>query len=201
MASRGLRARRSWCVQSPSQPRPRVRTATSVAGVPLLFPWVPVVVIPVGLPEPGLVVQAQLDPAYPLRALPEVEMGDEQPCRPAVLWLERLAVVLVRHPRFAVPHVVEREVRRVAAIAEREHVLGACVDVAEECVKRHARPRRVELRPFRHAVNVDGDTLARQGRELLPRPRRGLVDLAADLEAPALDWLRGGTAGGADAEM
>src|SRR3954453_5715778 len=136
MASRALRARRSWSVQSPSQPRPRVRTATSVAGVPLLFPWVTVVVVPVGLPEPGLVIQAQLDPAHPLRALPEVEMGNEQPCRPAVLRLERLAFVLVRAPRLAVPYVVEREVRRVAAVAEREDVRGIRVEALEQRVER-----------------------------------------------------------------
>src|SRR4051812_38377986 len=131
VASRKLRARGSWCVHCPSQPRLRVRAATSVARVPLLLPWVAVVVVPVGLPEPGLVVQAQLDPSQPLRALPEVEMGDEQPGRPAVLGLERLAVVLVRHPRLALPYVVEREVRRVAAVAEREDVRGACLDVAQ----------------------------------------------------------------------
>src|SRR2546430_17476079 len=131
MASRRPRARRSWYVRSPARHRPRVRTARSVAGVPLLFPWVAVVVVAVGLPEPGLVVQAKFDPAHPLRALPEVEMGDEQPCRSAVLRLQRLVVVLVGHPRFAVPYVVEREVRRVAAVAEREDVFRARVDVAQ----------------------------------------------------------------------
>src|SRR3954469_11113312 len=33
-----------------------------------------------------------------------------------------------------------------------------------------------------HALDVDGDALARQGRGLLPRPRPGVVDLASDLE-------------------
>ena len=119
-------------------------------------------------------------PAHPLRALPEVEVRDEQPRRAAVLRVERLVVVLVRDPRLAVADVLEREVRRVAAVAEREDVLGARVDAVEQRVERDARPRRVELRPLRHAVDVDGDPLARQRRELAPtsrtsarRPRRG----------------------------
>jgi hypothetical protein len=55
-------------------------------------------------------VMGQLDPAHPLRALPEVEMGDEQPGRSAVLGLERLVLELVCDPRLAAADVVDREV-------------------------------------------------------------------------------------------
>src|SRR5207237_9738461 len=64
----------------------------SVAPVPLLAPWVAVVVVADALPEPGLVLGAQLQAAHPLGALPEVKVGDEQPGRAAVLGLELLAV-------------------------------------------------------------------------------------------------------------
>src|ERR1700758_2210281 len=48
---------------------PRSRPATSVAGVPLLFPRVSVHVIAVHLPEARLVVVPQRQAAYPLGAL------------------------------------------------------------------------------------------------------------------------------------
>ena len=79
----------------------------------LFLPRVGVVVVAVALPEPEDVVVEELEAADPLRALPEIALGDEQPERPAVLGLERLAVervgqqdvVVVEHAesgRFAV---------------------------------------------------------------------------------------------------
>ena len=59
--------------------------ARSVAPVPLLPPRVAVVVVAVALPEAGLVLQRQRQAADPLRALPEVQVRDEQPRRAAVL--------------------------------------------------------------------------------------------------------------------
>src|SRR5690348_9584130 len=94
--------------------RPRSRAASSVALIPLLFPRVAVVVVAVHLPEARLVVVAQLDPAHPLGALPEVEVRHEQASGAAVLGVERLVVVLVRDPRLAVAQILQREVRRVA---------------------------------------------------------------------------------------
>ena len=114
------------------------RAARSVARVPLLEPWVAVVVVAVALPEARLVVVAQLQPAHPLRALPEVEVRHEQPRRAAVLGLERLAVVAVRDPGLAARDVLQREVRRVAAVAEGDHELG-----------RRSRRPRAACRPRR----------------------------------------------------
>src|SRR5439155_10193190 len=45
----------------------------------------------------------------------------------------------------------------------------------------------VELGPLRHAVDVGPDLLAREREELLPRPRRGLVDGAGDRERPLIE--------------
>src|SRR4051812_39196035 len=72
--------------------------ATSVAPVPLLSPGVAVVVVPVAFPEARLVPRVQLEPANPLGALPEVQMGHQQPGRAAVLGLERCAAILVGDP-------------------------------------------------------------------------------------------------------
>src|SRR4051812_10293490 len=109
------------------------RTA-SVAPVALLFPGVAVVVIAVALPEAGLVVVAQLEATDPLRALPEVQVRDQQPGGAAVLGLERLAAVLVGDPRLAIRQILEREIGGVAAVAPRGHVTGVRVHALRERV-------------------------------------------------------------------
>src|SRR3989442_10943694 len=102
--------------------RPPRRRSRSVAPVPLFPPWIAEQVVAVRLPEPRLVLVSQAEASYPLRALPEVEVRHEQPRGAAVLGLERLPVVGERHPGLAVGDVLERQVRRVAAVAEGEEV-------------------------------------------------------------------------------
>src|SRR5205807_8936018 len=118
-ATRAARARCSASATSRRPARPHGRAASSVALVALLEPRVSVVVVAVALPEARLVLGAELDSPHPLRALPEVELRDEQPRPPAVLGLERLAVVGVGDPRLAAGDVLQREIRRVAAVARR----------------------------------------------------------------------------------
>ena len=143
------------------------------------------------LPEARLVVRAQLEPAHPLRALPEVEVRHQQPRRAAVLRRERLAVVAERDPRLAAGDVRERQIGGVAAVAEREHVLGRRLDAVQQRCRARRRASGVELRPLGHAVDVDGDRLARAAPELVPGPAARLVDLAADREAPLSSGVRG----------
>src|SRR5262245_4246440 len=100
------------------------RAARSVAPVALFLPRLAVVVVAVDLPEAGLVEGLEPEPAHPFGALPEVEVRDEHPGRPAVLRLERLAVVLVDDPGLSAGDVLERQVRRVAAVAVLDDVLG-----------------------------------------------------------------------------
>src|SRR4051794_5409631 len=76
-------------------------SACSVTLIPLLPPRVAQVVVAVLLPEAGLVAGHQRELGDPLRALPEVEVRDEQPDRAAVLDGQRLAVELSDHPRLA----------------------------------------------------------------------------------------------------
>ena len=103
-----------------------------------------------------------------------------------MLRVERLAVVAEGNPGLAAGHVIEREVRGVAAVAEGEHVLGLGLDVLEQRVHGDALPDGVELRPRRHAVDVLRNGLARQPLELLPGPRQPLV-AARDRERPVLE--------------
>src|SRR3954471_17351155 len=112
-----------------SVPAPR-----SVPRIALLFPRVAVVVVAVGLPEAGLVVVAKLKAADPLRALPEVQMRDQQPRRAAVLGLKRLTAVLVGDPRPATDQVLERQVGRIAAVTPRADIAGVGVDAFEQRV-------------------------------------------------------------------
>ena len=72
-----------------AQPPLHLAHGPLVGGVALLAPGVAVVVVAVALPQARLVVVEQLDRADPLRGLPEVALGDEQPRRAAVLGLER----------------------------------------------------------------------------------------------------------------
>ena len=85
----------------------RLRPTRSVA---LLFPVVGVVVVAVPLPEAGLVVVGELDPAQPLRGLPEVATRDEEAHRPAVVGRRALAVRLVDDERVLVLDRRERDV-------------------------------------------------------------------------------------------
>src|SRR5262245_16801649 len=121
----------------------------------MLFPRVAVDVVAVALPEPGLLGVAQLEAAYPLGALPEVEVWDEQASGATVLGGERRTLVLVGQPRLAAGDVLERQVRRVPAVAEGEYVAGCGLDAVEQRVDRDPTPGSVELRPLGHAMDVD----------------------------------------------
>src|SRR2546423_5962525 len=128
-----------------------------VSPVTLLAPRVAIEVVAVGLPESRVLLVLEPDATHPLRALPEIEVRDEQSRGTAVLRMEWLAVELVCDPRLAVHDVLEWQVFRVAAVAESRDVLGRGVHAFHQRVERHALPRGVELRPLRHAMDVFGD--------------------------------------------
>src|SRR6476646_2813697 len=77
--------------------------------VPLLLPRVAAVVIAELLPEAGSVTIDETEAAHPLRALPEVEVWDEQSRRAAVFRRQRSAVVTERDPGLAVRDVGGRQ--------------------------------------------------------------------------------------------
>src|SRR5215213_738057 len=175
---------------------PRARSsATSVPPVALLAPGVALVVVAEGLPEAWLVFGDQPQSSHPLGALPEVEVGDEQASRTAMLGLERLAAVGVSDPGLSACDLIQRQVRRVAAVAEGDDVLGSRFDLFQQGVHRDAFPTGTELRPFGNAVDVGGDLLRGQLSELLPHPSLWLVDLPDDGEVPFLERSAGRGAG------
>jgi hypothetical protein len=98
---------------STTSPRP-----SSVARVPLLSPWIAVDVVAVGLPEPGLVVIHQPQTPHPLRALPEIQVRNEEPSGASVLGLERRAAIGEGDLRLPVEQVFEPEIRGVVAVGE-----------------------------------------------------------------------------------
>src|SRR3954451_15304083 len=75
-----------------------VATRQSVALITLFKPGVSAVVVAERLPETRLVLLREIQPAHPLRALPEVQMRDEQAGGAAVLGLEGLTVESVDDP-------------------------------------------------------------------------------------------------------
>ena len=128
--------------------KPKMLQTGSFFPVPLFLPRIAVVVVAVNLPQAGLVGRRKAEPAYPLGALPEVDVGDKHAGRPAVLGFERLAVVAEGDPRLAARGVLERDVGRVAAVGELDDVLGRRLDPVEQRVDGDALPDGVELRPL-----------------------------------------------------
>jgi hypothetical protein len=97
-----------------------------------------------------------------------------------VLRFEGLAGVAEGDPRVAAGDVLERQAGCVPPVADLDDVLGGGLKPVEQRVDRDALSDGVELRPLRHALDVDGDLFARQRAELLPRPAARLVHLADD---------------------
>ena len=154
--------------------------------VALFLREVGVVVVAVALPEPGLVVVEELEPAKPLRALPEVARRHDEADRPAVVRRQRLAVGLVGDQRGLVLERGERDVRGEALLGVRDDEAGARLrrDELRELAPVHALEGRVEAAPARDAVDVDRDLAARQLEQLLPGERERPLDLAGDRQVP-----------------
>ena len=137
-------------------------------------------------PEAGLVVDGQRQPAYPLRGLPEVQVGHQQSGRSAVISPERFPVVTVDHPRLSAGQIGQRQVGGVAPVTEGGDVRPGGLHVLEQGVHRDPGPTGVELRPTGDAMDVDRHVLARQRLELRPGPPGALLDLALDAKVPAV---------------
>ena len=134
-ASARSRSRRRTATTSPTRQVSRPSTAAPAMGLRSCGS-------PALSQNPGSSVVRQRDAADPLGALPQVQVRDQQPGRPAVLGLEVLAVVPEGDPGLAVEQVVQRQVRGVAAVRVHERVLGGRLDVGQQRVQRHALPVR-----------------------------------------------------------
>ena len=89
-------------------------------------------------------------------------------------------------PRRGRREVLERQVRRVAAVAEREHEGGVVLDRRRGACRRRrpARPCRASTTSSRSGCRPY--VLGREGHELLPRPRAPVL-AAGDRERPVLE--------------
>src|SRR5919202_2080214 len=175
----------------------------SIAAVALLFPWITVIVIAERFPEARRVPVRQAQAADPLGALPEVEVWHDQPRWAAVLRRQRLILVPVRDERLAALQVRHGQVRRISAVAPHTHVPGRWIrlDVREQRINAYSGPVRVELAPFRHAVDVHDKRLRRKLQEVVPRPRGGLTHQTLDRQRPAIKRSVGRWPSGEDWEI
>src|SRR5712691_6027464 len=101
-----------------------------------------------------------------------------------MLGLERLAVIVESHPRPAVVDIVDRQVRGIAAVAERQHITGIMGYLIQQRAHGYTPPYRVELGPARHAVNVYRDGFIGQRLEFRPSPRLERVAALPNRECP-----------------
>ena len=139
----------------------------------LLAPRVTIDVMAAQLPEARLVLLRKLQAAHPFARLPEIEMRHQQPCRPAMVGLKRLPLIVERDHGLAADEIGRWHIGRVAVEGMGEHELGrrrgeGCR--GENVVDQHALPGRVELRPFGDAMDVAGLPGFGQGIELRPIP-------------------------------
>ena len=100
----------------------------------------------------------------------------QQPRGAPMLGLQRPAVVAEGHTCLATGDVLGRQVRGVAAVAERQHVRGVGRHLVQQRVHRHAAPLGAQLGPAGDAVDVHSDGIphgrAPAGPFLPSRPAR-----------------------------
>lgn len=109
-------------------------------GIPLLFPRIGAHVVAVDFPESRRVDVQELQRADPLRALPEIQLRNDEPARSAVVGLEVLAIVLRRQENVLALQVFERDVRRVTLLGARDGRRRFRPDRARSKTSRSATP-------------------------------------------------------------
>ena len=127
------------------------------------------------LPESAFVAVAEPESREPFALFHAYRFG-YRPERPAVLGVEVLAVVAPCEQHVVVAHRIERQVRRVAGQALRDHPLGAsgaAARVRGSCGTTGTFPGVVERGPARDAMHVGVDRDARQCSKLLVAERNG----------------------------
>src|SRR5207244_3008540 len=148
-------------------------------------------------PEAWLVLRGEAQSAHPLRALPEVQVRDDESGWPAVRRLQGRTFIPIGDEGLPVDDIAERQVGGVAADRVRDHEAGGRVDldVLQQGVDADARPDGVQLGPLRDAADVDGPLPRRKGAELRPVPADRLTNEPVDGERPAVErnvrrWTR-----------
>ncbi len=144
------------------------------------------IVVAARFPVARLVAGNETHARDPLRALPEIEIRDDDPSRCAMRACERLPLVLVREHHARREGLRKSHVRRVTAkpleddMARRRLHLRARGKVGEL----HAGPLRIEDRPLRDAVDITGLIDLRHLEELAHVERERLLHFTGHLQPP-----------------
>jgi hypothetical protein len=107
-----------------------------------------------GLPETQALLLLDPKSHDPLRALPEIQMRDDEPGGRAVFGFQGLIVGLIGDERLVVDEVGDRQVRRLEAVGVGgdERRLGVQFNGLEQGVDADALPLHTQLGPVRDAA-------------------------------------------------
>src|ERR1700746_416737 len=162
------------------------RYATSLVGVPLFQPWVPIEVIAEVFPTARLVVRHHRKAPHPFGALPEIKMRDEKPRGAAVFRGKICTIKFERDPGLLVDNIFHRKVCCVVAIRTEHRIGQICLYICKQDIKRNPFPRCTEFRPSRYAMDINRDGLGGQLAERLPIPSLEDFTAVIDGKFPAI---------------
>src|SRR6201997_1420341 len=163
------------------------RYATSLVGVPLFQPWVPIDVIAKVFPKARLVVRHQRQAPHPFGALPEIKVRDEKARGAAVFGGKICTIKFECDPGLPVNNIFQRKVCRVVPIRTEHRIRQICFYICKQDIKRNPFPRCTEFRPSRYAMYINRDGLGGQLAERLPIPSLQNVTAVVDGKFPAIE--------------
>src|SRR5688572_2461266 len=109
-----------------------------------------------------------------------------------MLGIERLALIFPDDQRLSLHQILDWKVGRIAAVAKRHRKRRRRLletSRGEDAVNGDTAPLGVELRPSRHAVNVNVSVDRTKRLKLLPVPRPDLrTVLRFEREGPQMPW-------------
>src|ERR1700756_2551480 len=186
-ANRELQGRSSGRLPFHHAARQPWRYATSLVGVPLFQPWVPIDVIAEVFPKARLVVRHQRQAPHPFGALPEIKMRDEKARGAAVFRGKICTIKFERDPGLLVDNIFHRKVCCVVAIRTEHRIGQICLYICKQDIKRDPFPRCTEFRPSRYAMDINRDGLGGQLAERLPIPSLQNITAVVDGKFPAIE--------------
>src|SRR5437867_8751494 len=111
-------------------------------------------------------------------------MRDKKSCGATVFGGKIFVVKSERDPCLLVSEIRERQICYVVTIGTHHCILGVGFYLAEDCVERHTFPMRAELRPSRHAVQINRNVLGGQLSKRFPIPSSQNVRSIIDRKLP-----------------
>src|SRR6185312_12218592 len=114
-------------------------------------------------------------------------MRDKKSCGATVFTRKIFVVESERDPCLLVSEIRKRQIRCVVTIGPHHRILGVGFYLAEDGVERHAFPMRAELRPSRHAMQINRNVLSWQLPKRLPIPSVQNVRSIVDRKLPFVE--------------